>query len=77
MADNNIPGDIDLLRPWFSFIRRMRQEMPSTGVGVATIRVVMDERGTPVFWSEPEFTRLEPRSSAGASLKDILELLTC
>ncbi len=62
MADNNVPGDIDLLRPWFNMVRRFRKasiEMAGRN-SIMTVQIVLNERGEPVQWSVPGVARLEP-----------------
>lgn len=73
MTDGNgiIPGDIDLLRPWFNPARAARlAALDAKGkIAVLTIRILLGEDGKPVKWSS-SLACLEPRGG----LEQMLEL---
>ncbi len=62
MADNNVPGDIDLLRPWFNMVRRFRKASIEMGGrnSIMTVQIILNEKGELVNWSVPGVARLEP-----------------
>lgn len=76
----NLPEDIkpdwsNVFPAWFNVIRRL-QSLASTRnrkYAILTIRVLVDEHGNPVTWSEPDCTRLEPMSNG--EIPNVLSLL--
>ncbi len=67
-----LPDDI---RPqWLSVIRRLQSvaRTKNHGLAVLNIRIVVDASGTPIQWTEPGVTRLEPKGSKD----ELLALLT-
>ena len=61
-AKLDIPGDLDLMRPWFNVIRDARSAGISNGLSILPIIVLVDEHGMPVQWCKVEPTRLSPLS---------------
>ena len=67
MTNNNgVPADLAELLPWLNIIRRMRSASFSSGYAVLGIRVIVDDSGTPIQWTAPTVTLLEPRREGGA-----------
>jgi hypothetical protein len=66
----DIPGDIDLLRPWFNIIRDARSAGISNGLSLLPITVVVDEHGMPIQWCKVDPVKLSPLSQ-----RDQFELL--
>lgn len=63
MSPADSPGDLEILRPWFNFVRRLRLAAKDGGtMGVLSIRLVVDENGMPLHWTEPVRTAIEPRA---------------
>ncbi len=65
----------DDIRPqWFNVIRRLQSvaRKNNQGLAVLDVRVLVDENGTPVIWTEPNVTLLEPKRMS----EHVLELLT-
>jgi len=72
----NVPGDYDLLAPWFNVIRRARQKAVEVG-GVTAVRmmVIVNENGQPIEpWTEPRVVKLEPRMGAANAVETLLNL---
>lgn len=70
--DQGWPDDI---RPqWFNVIRRLQSVARDGNQGLAVIdmRVLVDEDGVPVIWTEPKRLLLEPKRMS----QHVLELLT-
>src|SRR3990167_4613033 len=75
-----LPGTMTVKLPedvkpaWLNVFRRLQSiaSKRNGGIAVLTIRVVVDENGTPIFWTEPSCTLLEPKGQS----HDILRLLT-
>jgi hypothetical protein len=55
-------------------IRRLQSvaRRNNQGLAVLDVRVLVDENGTPVIWTEPNVTLLEPKRMS----EHVLELLT-
>ena len=71
---NDIPGDLELLRPWFNLIRRVRQLALKTGCALTTITVVTDDCGNPVEpWILPELRKLEPSTTAEQAFEKLVK----
>jgi hypothetical protein len=69
---NGVPEDLDLLRPWLPLIRRLRKEAKDGGhCAVLSLRVIVDQDGTPRHWTMPQRLSLEPRASS----EDLVKLL--
>ena len=62
MNYNDLPFPLDIKPDWLNIIRRL-QSMSSknNGTAILTIKVLINENGTPLFWTEPTIDRLEPR----------------
>lgn len=58
----DIPGDINLLRPWFNVIRDARAAGLSNGLSILPITVLVNENGMPVQWCKVEPILLSPLS---------------
>lgn len=73
-----IPDDIETLKYWFPVIRHARAvAKQSSGLGIITIRVVVNEIGQPAgLWVMPTMELLVPRSTADLALREILDKLT-
>ena len=56
----NVPGDLELLKPWFDVVRHVRSKSCSGGYSVVTLRVVVDANGMPEFWVEPIVNKVSP-----------------
>lgn len=66
-----------LKTPWLSILARLQSvAVEQRGNAVLTIRVVVDEKGLPIFWSEPKMTRLEPMSRTREWLNKLVELIS-
>jgi hypothetical protein len=68
---NQIPLDV---RPqWFNPIRRLQSvASKSKGMAIISMKILIDEDGLPVQWTDPTLTKLEPKRD----LETILKLLT-
>jgi hypothetical protein len=53
----------DIQRSWLNIARRLQSVADNRGYAVLTLRVLVGPGGTPVPWSEPQVTRLEPANS--------------
>ena len=72
---SDLPGDVDLLRPWFPLIRRVRKAAKNGGsYAVLSMRVIVDGDGIPRHWTEPSRLVVEPRAT-GEDLVKLLERL--
>lgn len=72
MPDKHWPDDI---RPqWFNVIRRLQSVARdgNQGLAILAIRVMVDDTGTPVIWTEPTRKLIEPKRMS----QHALELLT-
>lgn len=60
---------------WLNIIRRLQSVAKTRNAGhaVLTIRVLVNEDGTPLVWSEPEVVKLEPM--ANGNIPDVLAAL--
>lgn len=56
--NNQFP--IDVKPEWLAVIRRLQSVATSRGYSVLTMRVLVDAKGVPVMWLEPEQKKLEP-----------------
>jgi hypothetical protein len=61
----DIPGDYSILAPWFNFIRAMRSRLCTAGYTVVTVKAIVDDKGNPVAWLEPESYKISPVSANG------------
>ena len=69
-----LPEDYCMLEPWFPAIRHLRNAArQSTGVGVLTMRILIDEYGRPKLWMMPELIKLVPRATADEALTEIIK----
>jgi hypothetical protein len=58
----------DVKREWFSLLRRLQSVSKSGGYSIVKICALVDADGTPVAWTEPTQTKIEPKSLASALL---------
>jgi len=63
----------DIKPAWFNVIRRLQNvaKQSNQRVGVVSIRILIDQNGDPVSWTEPELVSLEPKRQGA----EVLELL--
>lgn len=61
-TNKDVPGDIDLLRPWLNVVRDARSAGISNGLSILPIIVLVDDHGMPIQWCKVEPTRLSPLS---------------
>lgn len=74
---SDVPGDMDLLRPWLDIVRRLRQVAVPNGPAVITMTIVVGEGGAPLpLWMTPQVRCLEPRRKAEDTLNELLSGLT-
>jgi len=69
----SIPGDLALLRSWFNPMRacRLAAQGAAGKITIMTFKILLDEYGQPVRWTEPAIIKLEPRGA----VYDLLDLL--
>ena len=73
----DLPDDYEALSVWFALCRHLRNAArQSSGLGVITARIVIDEFGRPQLWTMPTLERLVPRMTADLALREIIEKLT-
>lgn len=65
-----IPQDIK--REWLSVLRRLQSVSRSGGASLIQITVLCDKDGSPILWTEPKKTLIEPKSKA----QELISLLT-
>ena len=66
---------LDVQNQWFNITRRFQSVAKSKNVkniAVIQMNVVIDENGTPILWTEPRCTLVEPIKNN----KQLLDLLT-
>lgn len=63
---SEVPEDIK--HEYLSLIRRIQSVSKSAGYSVVRISVLVDENGTPIAWTEPIQTKLEPRNAVSLLL---------
>ena len=68
------PGYDDALRPWLPLVHRLQGAGKSRGLSVMTIHIIVDERGCPLHWTEPQVTHVEPKAQ-GKALDELLATL--
>ena len=71
MSENSIP--LDIKKEWFSLIRRLQSVAKSEGLSVISIKILVDKDGTPVSWTSPKRTLIEPKSRSSL-IQSILEM---
>ncbi|KKM96032.1 hypothetical protein LCGC14_1182150 [marine sediment metagenome] len=75
MNDSFAALPLDVQRQWFNVIRRFQSVAKSKkvqNVAVIQMNVVIDENGTPIVWTEPRCTLIEPAKNN----RDLLRILT-
>ena len=55
-----VPGDLELLRPWFDLVRHTRSKSCSGGLSIVNMALIVDEHGMPLFWTEPTVKKISP-----------------
>ena len=50
------------------------QSCRQRGTAILTIRVVVDKEGNPLYWTEPDLTKIEP--AASSSMTEMMAVLT-
>jgi len=60
----------DIKPEWLNVIRRLQSvaRHGQCGCAVIGIKVLVDENGTPIFWTNPDCVTLEPKARATADL---------
>lgn len=70
---------MSVLVKWESLVKRLagiaERECADKGFAVMKVIILVDATGQPVFYTEPELTRLEPRIGAGVLLDRILKII--
>lgn len=69
---------LDVQRKWFNVIRRFQSVAKSKkiqNVAVIQMNIVIDENGTPIVWTEPRCTLIEPAKNNRDLLRMLTELL--
>jgi hypothetical protein len=75
--EQDVPSDLAVLKPWFPAIRHcISVAKQSSGLGVLTLRIVINYGKPFGLWIMPELTRLVPRDTADQALKEIIYGLT-
>ena len=61
----------DIKPQWFNVIRRLQSvaRENNQGLAILSIRVMVDEDGAPVIWTEPERLLLEPKRLSAHALE--------
>ena len=62
----------DIKPKWFSVIRRLQSVSKSNGAAIITIKILVDQNGDPVLWTEPEKLLIEPSSKASSIINFLL-----
>jgi len=61
---NQSDAPLDLRPGWLKVSRSMQaQSCKQRGYAVVSINVIVDSNGNPIFWSEPNLTKIEPAAS--------------
>ena len=55
-----VPGDLELLRPWFDLVRHTRSKSCSGGLSIVNMALIVDQHGMPLFWTEPTVKKISP-----------------
>jgi hypothetical protein len=62
----------DIKPQWLNVIRRLQSACyGNQGLAVLSIRVLVDERGEPILWTEPSRIKLEPKATGLETLLDL------
>lgn len=63
----------DIKPDWLNVIRRLQSVAgQQRGYAIVSIQVVVDESGAPVFWCEPQLTKLEPQQRGAQFLAQLI-----
>lgn len=63
----------DVRACWLNPIRRLQSLAgQQKGYAILEIKIVVDERGNPVFWTEPTMTKIEPQASGARIMAQII-----
>lgn len=65
-GSSNVPGDLDLLTPWFDVIRALRAAGMSGGYSIVRLSVLTDDKGRPVQYPKIEAKKLSPLTNKQA-----------
>jgi len=62
---------------WWNGLAQRLQHASSgqRGLSIIRITIIVDAGGNPIFWGEPEVTKVEPRTRASEFLNKIVQLL--
>ena len=71
-----VPADFAEILKWASVVRRLISVSRSGGYAVLSIKVVVDQDGTPIHWAEPTMTKLEPKRESVEVITELLAHLT-
>jgi hypothetical protein len=64
---------LDIRPAWYNPIRRLQSVACKTqGYAIVSMRIVIDEYGDPVLWTDPQMTKIEPKGDR----ETLLRLLT-
>lgn len=75
--EQDIPSDLAVLKPWLPVIRHcISVAKQSSGIGVLTVRIMVNYGRPAGLWIMPELVRLVPRDTADQALEEIIEGLT-
>ena len=68
-----MPITEDIRPDWLNVVRRLQSvACRQRGYAIVSISVIVDENGTPVFWSEPDLLKLEPQGRGAQFLAQII-----
>jgi hypothetical protein len=68
-----MPLTDDIKPCWLNPIRRLQSMAgQQKGYAILEIKIVVDEHGNPVFWTEPTMTKIEPQSSGARLMAQII-----
>lgn len=60
------PRDLHVLTPWLDIVRRLRSVASKGSYSAIKIVVLVDGDGTPIKWTKPTVTTIEPRADPQA-----------
>lgn len=70
----------DRLVKWDNLTKRLagvaERECVEKGFAIMSVQILVDTTGEPVFWTEPELIKIEPRIGATVFLDRILKIIT-
>jgi len=59
---------LDIKPQWLSVARRLQSMSKSEGLSIVSIRILCRADGTPISWTAPVQTKIEPKSELSALL---------